>query len=1240
MAAAVVAGMLTMGCRPSMLLLSLILLLLFPTTALSIQTGSLAFAQGSKLFRRNNNHNNNNTGGKTKKPSTPYVVVERRTAISNNNKCPSKCNCLGSFVDCSKQGFLHVPPDLPSWVEFLDLQSNKIMDIHPNDFSGLVKLKKLDLGSNKITHINQSVFKHLSNLKELKLSYNHLSEMPYFGKNYSLEQLHLHHNWIRSIDSSVLNGLPKLRMLDLNFNHIYNITTGTFHAGLNLHQLYLNNNRVRRVEKHSFDNLTSLELLKMNKNKLDHLPKLLFEKLTKLKCLEMSRNKFTVIEGLSFRGLDNLQILKLKRNFISSLKDGSFFGLGKIQNLQLNHNNITSISKGWLYGLETLKQLSLTHNSIKSVELDGWECCRLLRKLDLSHNHLSSITADSFANLDALKSLYLGHNHISHIDSGAFKHLPNLENLQLNHNEISWAVEDIDGAFAGLHWLAQLDLNGNKIKSLAKQSFIGLENLKHLYLMENHIASILENAFEPLHLLKELQFNTSNLLCDCHLAWLPKWLYENKFEKSVTAICAHPHSSKGKSIFAVKPEEFDCTDFPKPVITSQPMSQKALKGENLTLNCSAVSSGFYDTKFQWKKDNMILTDPKMHNFTSMEGKLVHLTTLLHLENVQDETAGKYQCIISNHFGSAYSTKANISVHVYPSFTKKPEDVTVKSGSIARLECAASGQPPPQIAWKKDGGNDFPAARERRMHVMPTDDVFFIVKVKSSDEGTYSCTATNEAGTAAINATLKVLENPSFTRPMIPQKVVQRGETTVLECMASGSPKPKLTWLKDNELLRPTRRHHLTASDQLLVIVDTVMSDAGVYTCELSNTLGLERGTTKLVIVPSGGLEHTTYHNNGQENSSTTTGIIIIAVVCSVVGTSLVWVIIIYQTRKRPEEYSATPTGNSISSLHCPNSESDTLKSSRSTSSTHTGGNSAEHSTNHSTMQTFHPQPSCPDSLVDSNCALDSIRFPTLNGTPPPSLRRAYLKVDSASISADGYHGSQPPGMAWEADPVITRVQNKKASSGFLHNRPCSSPLPVCLDETQNNIPPPPSYDTIITTSTTGNTTTTLPPPSSRQQQLSSSTHHSEQQQGEDEEEQKPLLSQQQHYVTVHQPSLSSSSSTTLSSFHQPPSSSSATMLNTTSTTTPNNTSTTPPLPVTTQQTPLLCSSSSALPSSSSSSSLPNQRTKNLNSSSSSSSSPSSATIPFHPHHHHHTEPSTVNILQHSLSNTDHWTFDV
>lgn len=100
--------------------------------------------------------------------------------------------------------------------------------------------------------------------------------------------------------------------------------------------------------------------------------------------------------------------------------------------------------------------------------------------------------------------------------------------------------------------------------------------------------------------------------------------------------------------------------------------------------------------------------------------------------------------------------AFVLVSVYPRFLKTPSDVTVKAGTTARLECAAEGQPVPEIAWQKDGGYDFPAARERRMHVMPSDDVFFIVDVKSEDQGVYACTAKNAAGVVRVNATLAVL----------------------------------------------------------------------------------------------------------------------------------------------------------------------------------------------------------------------------------------------------------------------------------------------------------------------------------------------------------------------------------------------------------------------------------------------------------------------------------------------------
>lgn len=272
--------------------------------------------------------------------------------------------------------------------------------------------------------------------------------------------------------------------------------------------------------------------------------------------------------------------------------------------------------------------------------------------------------------------------------------------------------------------------------------------------------------------------------------------------------------------------------------------------------------------------------------------------------------------------------------VFPTFIKMPENMTVKAGSRARLECAANGRPDPQISWQKDGGDDFPAARERRMQVLPGDTVFFILNVAIEDQGVYSCTATNAAGTIMANATIAVLgkgvtglllsylilcsfqsvfitevapvllnlsllfslvETPTFLSPMEP-KTTEQDESTVFKCMAAGSPEPVIEWYKDNEPLIATERHFLTAKDQLLIIINTQPSDAGKYTCEMKNTLGVEKGSSELTVI-----------HGVLDDDSTTTGIIIIAVVCCVVGTSLIWVIIIYQTRKKSEEYSSTPT---------------------------------------------------------------------------------------------------------------------------------------------------------------------------------------------------------------------------------------------------------------------------------------------------------------------------------------------
>uniref|UniRef100_A0A8D2QF96 Ig-like domain-containing protein n=1 Tax=Zonotrichia albicollis TaxID=44394 RepID=A0A8D2QF96_ZONAL len=801
-------------------------------------------------------------------------------------RCPAPCRCAGHLVACSRLESSRLPERLPR---------------------GAVQL---DLSHNKLSSIKTSILDHLHSLQEVKLNNNELEIIPDLGPvSANITLLSLTSNKIANILSEHLKPFQSLETLDLSNNNISELKISSF-PSLQLKYLYINSNRITSMEPGTFDNLsTTLQVLKLNRNKISAIPQKMF-KLSHLQHLELNRNKIKKIDGLTFQGLPALKSLKLQRNGVTRLMDGAFWGLTNMEVLQLDHNNLTEVTKGWLYGLLMLQQLHLSQNAISRISPDAWEFCQKLSELDLTFNQLARLDDSSFIGLSVLVGLYIGNNKVNYIADCAFKGLSSLQILDLKNNEISWAIEDMNGAFSGLDKLKKLILQGNRIRSITKKAFSGLDALEHLDLSNNAIMSVQGNAFSQMKKLKELHFNTSSLLCDCQLKWLPQWMSENNFQSFVNASCAHPQLLKGRSIFAVSLDGFVCDDFPKPQITVQPETQSAIKGSNLSFVCSAASSSDSPMTFAWKKDNELLQDAEMENYAHLRaqgGEVMEYTTILRLRNVEFSNEGKYQCVISNHFGSSYSVKAKLTVNMLPSFTKIPMDLTIRAGAMARLECAAVGHPVPQIAWQKDGGTDFPAARKRRMHVMPEDDVFFIVDVKIEDTGVYSCTAQNTAGSISANATLTVLETPSFLRPLL-DRTVTKGETAVLQCIAGGSPPPRLNWTKDDSPLMVTERHFFAAGNQLLIIVDADVEDAGKYTCEMSNTLGTERGNIRLNVIPTPTCDSPqNVAPSLDDDGWATVGIVIIAVVCCVVGTSLVWVVIIYHTRRRNEDCSITNT---------------------------------------------------------------------------------------------------------------------------------------------------------------------------------------------------------------------------------------------------------------------------------------------------------------------------------------------
>ncbi|XP_066589218.1 leucine-rich repeats and immunoglobulin-like domains protein 3 [Prorops nasuta] len=788
------------------------------------------------------------------------------------DQCPIKCSCLGNIVDCRDLKLNEAPSGLPPWTETLDVSVNRLGD----DF-------RLALSNN-------------DTLKVLKVNKNQLTKVPDLTFAPNLYRLSLSHNSITSINGTALLTLPNLINLDLSGNNITVLQRGFFLAPNQLLHLHLNSNQIKIIENGSLDNLTSLEELRLNKNHLTHI-KDLFSNLKRLRILELNRNELRQIRGLSFKGLENLEELRLTKNKIDKLEDGAFYPLPNLFYLQLDFNQLTSVKKGGLWGLNHLDKLTLSHNRISMIDHQAWESCRNITELDLSHNEFTSIERDAFEFLDKLETLNFDHNQITYISDTAFRFTPNLRVLELNANRISYTVEDTNKAFGPLGNLFKLGLAHNRIKSVNQKAFVGLRNVTELDLTGNNITNIQENAFDSMPNLIKLKMNSRSLVCDCGLQWLSVWLRRNMLSSDAKVHCGYPAWLERMPLTQLHHTNFTCDDYPKPRIIQEPVGQMSIKGDNVTLVCRANSTANAPLHFTWKHDNVEMKKRDFQNDVSTsENGVTEVTSTLTIFNVTHAHAGKYQCMVTNNYGTTYSAKVKLSVLIFPSFSKIPKDIEVMAGSTANLECSAEGLPAPQIAWQKDGGNDFPAARERRMYMMPTDDVLFIINAKAADGGIYSCTAQNLAGLIIANATLTILETPSFVKPM-ENKEITVGGSIVLECMAGGSPKPKLSWRKDGSPLQATERHFFTAEDQLLIIVNTILSDAGSYECEMTNSQGTVVDASNLTVNP-GKYFFVIDSPSSLVNEDDILGLIIITVVCCAVGTSVVWVVIIYQTRRR------------------------------------------------------------------------------------------------------------------------------------------------------------------------------------------------------------------------------------------------------------------------------------------------------------------------------------------------------
>ncbi|KAM9338402.1 muscle, skeletal receptor tyrosine-protein kinase [Symphorus nematophorus] len=164
-----------------------------------------------------------------------------------------------------------------------------------------------------------------------------------------------------------------------------------------------------------------------------------------------------------------------------------------------------------------------------------------------------------------------------------------------------------------------------------------------------------------------------------------------------------------------------------------------------------------------------------------------------------------------------------------------ETVDVLLDHNATFICEVESRPPAKITWTKN--NQPIMYYDRRYVTKEQGQMLIIPHVRDLDNGEYCCIASNGIGEPAKSCgALQLKMKPQIKRH--PTNVTLLVESkAVLPCVTLGNPKPDVTWLKDDELIKVSDRVTILEYGALK-IHNIQKEDAGQYRCVARNSFGL------------------------------------------------------------------------------------------------------------------------------------------------------------------------------------------------------------------------------------------------------------------------------------------------------------------------------------------------------------------------------------------------------------------
>ncbi|XP_062512619.1 hemicentin-1-like isoform X1 [Corticium candelabrum] len=269
-------------------------------------------------------------------------------------------------------------------------------------------------------------------------------------------------------------------------------------------------------------------------------------------------------------------------------------------------------------------------------------------------------------------------------------------------------------------------------------------------------------------------------------------------------------------------------------------SVKVRVGKPAYLDCQLSDGLTQDTDVTWWSGATMIPE-QSETFSVLEnGTLI-------IKAADYFLRGLYSCSVGETT-TGYSADYLLSVLEPPTILDYGFNaVTAAEGEELLIACTATGFPPPSYGWSI---NSMPLSEIGRGRIsVTTSGSLFFETVSNSDEGNYTCTATNALGSDSQSFSVIVEGPPYFDVKDGPTRKSVRGvlgSALTLACPIRGYPVPGFVWFFDRRRIARSDRISLDLSGSL-DIRKLEETDEGSYSCKAVNTYGQKEFKFELVV---------------------------------------------------------------------------------------------------------------------------------------------------------------------------------------------------------------------------------------------------------------------------------------------------------------------------------------------------------------------------------------------------------